>query len=60
MRSVGVSKKLEPAGAVNLNFTYNVPAVSQMSGKLAVWAVCLGVGLMVLAVRLKEAGKENQ
>ncbi len=60
MRSVGVSKKLEPAGAVNLNFTYNVPAVSQMSGKLAVWAVCLSVGLMVLAVRLKEAGKENQ
>lgn len=60
LRTVGLSKKLKPSGTADLNFTYNTPAVSKMSGKLAVWGICLSLGLVVLALRLKEAREENQ
>lgn len=60
MRTVGVAKKLKPSGTVNLDFTYNIPAVSTTWGKLAVWIICLGVGAVVLAARWKEAREEQE
>lgn len=59
LRGVGLSKGLASAAAVNLEFTFNEPFGSQGFGKILIWVICLGIGLLVFADRLKKANKES-
>ncbi len=56
LRGAGLSKGLAPAAANTLTFTYD--ASQSTIANVLVWAVCLGIGIVVFVDRFKKANKE--
>lgn len=60
MRSISVSqKKLASMAAVTLNFNFGTGLSNSAFGKIALWILCLAIGLAVLIARLPRKPKEQ-